>query len=171
MTSQSVFHLERFPAFARRLVALNRMYNVDDPVLGALVLEPEGFMAFVGPAREGDGSEAGRAIAVRRHLLAIHHDFPVGAPAHEQGAYLLRAFHALRPFVTGNHRTAWDYVCELLAHNGFTVLASDAEAAELGTTVWDRVQAEYDDGFDRARVIERDAVWGFLAEWLRPRIG
>lgn len=157
---ESIFHLEPFPQFLRRVIDLNRLYNPEDPLHEALLRLSTGDTA-------AGGDEASLA---RKKLATIHKEFPHGAPLHEQAAYVVRAFNGLRPFAEANHRTGWDYLSELMIHSGYEVFPSEEEGRALGNEVWGRVGEAYPDGFGRNRVLDRDAVFQYLADWFRPRI-
>lgn len=159
MTQQSVFHLEPFARFLHRVVELNRLHSPDDPLHDALELDHDAWHAFV----ESAGPDVDAAVAARKELAAIHERFPSGSPAHLQAAYLVRAFSVARPFAEANHRTGWDYVSELLEHNGFELMAGVDEGRALGNEVWERIDPAVADVGD-------DEVLAYLSEWFRPRI-
>lgn len=160
MTQQSVFHLEPFARFLRRVVELNRLHSPDDRLHDALSLDHDRWHAFVQEA----GPDADAAIAARKELALIHEHFPTGAPAHRQAAYLVRAFSVARPFAEANHRTGWDYVSELLEHNGFTLMAGADDGRSLGNEVWERIDGT------AADVEDDDEVLDYLSDWFKPRI-
>lgn len=166
----SIFHLEKLTHFRRRVVDLNRVHDPDNPLHDILLLEGGAWEAF----QDGDDADGllERAQHGRRALAAIHTSFPAGAPAHEQAAHVVRAFNGLRPFDQANHPTAWDYLAELVEHNGHELMAEDGEGHALGNDVWERIAEQHGpEGFDRDRVAERDAAFDYLVEWFRHRIG
>lgn len=167
--SPSIHHLEPFPHFLQHVVALNRVHAPDDPVHDMLLLDEARWRRL---AEDGPDLEtlAGRALRARRALAAIHGHFLAGAPAHEQGAYLLRAFSALRPFDEANHRTAWDYLAETLRHHRHELMASEEEGRVLAGELWEHLGPEPGNGLDRTRLQEPDAAFDHAAAWLRPRI-
>ncbi len=165
MTQQSVFHLEPFARFLHRVVELNRLHSPEDPLHDALGLDNSAWHDFV----EAAGPDVDAAVAARRELAAIHEHFPEGAPAHEQAAYLVRAFGAARPFAEANHRTGWDYTSELLEHNGFELMASVDEGRSLGNEVWAQLRAAYQDGV-RPDLGSGDDVSSYLSAWFKPRV-
>ncbi len=165
MTQQSVFHLEPFARFVHRVVDLNRLHSPEDPLHDALALDGSAWHEFV----EAAGPDVDAAVAARKDLALIHEGFPNGEPVHEQAAYLVRAFSAARPFAEANHRTGWDYVSELLEHNGFALLASVDEGRGLGNDVWDQLREVYPNGA-QPLVHESDGVSEYLLEWFQPRI-
>lgn len=160
MTQQSVFHLEPFARFLHRVVELNRLHSPDDPLHDALELDHDAWHAFV----EEAGPDADAAVAARKDLAEIHEHFPGGVPVHRQAAYLVRAFSVARPFAEANHRTGWDYMSELLEHNGFTLMADVDEGRGLGNELWDRL-----DGV-RTHVGDDDEVLAYLHDWFKPRV-
>jgi len=169
--SPSIFHLEKFPHFLKRVVDLNRVHARDDPVHGALLLEGERRQSLLGQGDPEPDTLAGRTQRARRLLSTIHHEFPAGAPVHEQAAYLVRAFSGLRPFDEANHRTGWDYLAETLQHNGHELLAGEDEGRVLGNEVWHRLGSEEGTpALGPADVLERDAAFEYLVDWFHHRI-
>lgn len=153
MAHASIFHLEPFPAFLRRIVELNRLHDPEADLHAAIF-----------DADKGDGA------AARKKLATLHRDFPYGAPVHEQAAYLLRGFVGLAPFDRANHRTGWDYTMELLLHHHKEPLP-DAEAGrDLAADLWDRMEAAYPKGLSRKQVLDRDDTFRWLADWFRHRM-
>lgn len=166
--TQSVSHLENWPRFLERVVRLNAVHAPDDRLHAPLRLDPQQWQHVKDQSEPGDGSLLDRAAGSRRALRAIHSHFPAGAPAHEQAAYLVRAFAALRPFDEANHRTGWDFTAELLDHHGCELMATEAEGRELGNQVWDGLDEDRADGV--AQAAARDELFEYLAQWFRTRI-
>jgi hypothetical protein len=169
--THTLHHLEKFPAFLRRAVELNRVHNPDDPLHDTLRMDPDAWHALA--EREPDPDPAtpfGQASAARKALVAIHKEFPGGAPVHEQAAYLVRAFAGLQPLGQGDFGTGWDLMAETLEHHRFELLAESEEGRTLANDLWQRMQAAYPHGFARKHLLERDDVLAYLSEWFRPRI-
>lgn len=153
MAPTSIFHLEPFPEFLRRIVELNRLHDPDSPLQDAIFHDSD-----------GDGA------AARKRLATLHRDFPYGAPLHEQAAYLVRGFAGLAPFDAANHRTGWDYTMELLLHHHKEPLPDEDEGVALAADLWDRLEATYPDGMTRKQVLDRDDTWRWLADWFHHRM-
>lgn len=155
MSHATIYRLEPLDRFIIRAVDLNRLHSPDDPLHAAIL------------AADGGGPEAAYA---RKCLATIHREFPVGAPVHEQAAFLLRAFTGLAIFQEANFRTGWDFTDELLAHHGHSLETSVAAARTLGSDLWHRLSADHPQGLPRARVLDRDDTFEWLASWLHGRI-
>lgn len=159
---QSIHHLERFPHFLKRVIALNQVYNPDD--------ESHALLGLSGPeweaAARGDSPATKIAARSRKVLHAIHDHFPRGAALTEQAAYLVRAFSGLRPFQEANHRTGWDYTAEVISHGGSQLLATTDEGRALGNDLWDDLRGE----LSVDRLTAKDEAFARVHEWLRTRI-
>lgn len=156
---RTVFHLEKFPHFLARVVALNRLYAPDDPV-------HEHLMAASGPIAEGP--EGWReAERTRRILHTIHRHFPEQAPVHEQAAYLVLQFSGLEPFPEANHRTGWDLTAEILQHAGHELTATVAEGQALGIRLWEEIQEA---GVPADGHLHHEHTLTWLGAWFHDRI-
>ncbi len=153
MTQSSIFHLEPFPEFLRRIVDLNRLHDPESDLHDAVFNDSEG-----------------EAATTRKKLATIHRDFPYGAPLPEQMAYLVRAFTGLAPFDTANHRTGWDYAMELLLHHHKEPLPDEAAGRALAADLWERLQDTYPKGLSRKQVLDRDDTFHWLTDWFRHRM-
>lgn len=158
----SIHSLGHLQEFIQRATELNRLHEPDHH-------------------QEPAASE--HATATRKRLAAIHRDFPA-APVHEQAAYLLRGFAALRPFAAGSDLTGWDLVAETLEHHGYDLLAESEDGRELLTALWARTEApdagapDADDGATGGEHLgppngtwdDRDETMQWLSAWFRARI-
>ena len=168
--SQTIFHLEPFQQFLHRAVELNRLHAPDDEVHAVILAQ---HAAKTQGAVLGDLHPAtldGQAQEARRTLVALHRDFPGGAPVWEQAALLLRGFAGLRPFPAANFETGWDMVAETLGHHGHDLVATRADAGELGNDLWTRLGDAYPHGFGRTDLLRRDETFEWLADWCRHRM-
>ncbi len=150
----SIYKRESFPQFLQRVIDLNAVHAGDDELHELLRSE----------------SDDGRGKAARKKLVTIHHDFPYGAPLHEQAAYLMRAFYGLAPFGVADHRTAWDYTSELLQHDGHTIEATQQDVEDMGLELFDRLGDSHSGGFERKHVLDRDDTFAWLADWFHHRL-
>jgi hypothetical protein len=159
--NQTIHHLEPLQNFLQRAVEFNRIYSADNQLHDA---------ALADRADRHEKTLAERAAKCRRALATIHKNFPNGAPLHEQGAYLLRAFTGLKPFDEGNYRTGWDMLAAVLAHHEHELMALDQEGRELGTAVWQRAEELYPKGLPASQIAAHDELFEFLADWLHHRV-
>ncbi len=171
MTTRSIFHLEKYPFFLKRVLELNRLYNPEDPVHAPLELNGDDWHEFASNANgSGPDTPQGRAVIVRKCLYSVHANFPNGSPVHEQMAYLVRAFTGLRLFNEANFRTGWDYAMETAMHNRFEVMASDEDRVELANEVFDQCVEAYGEFLDKKLLLERDDVFNYVADWFHHRV-
>ncbi|HLF17190.1 MAG TPA: hypothetical protein VI796_07155 [Candidatus Thermoplasmatota archaeon] len=167
--SSSIFHLEPFRQFLVHAVELNRVHAPDEPV-HAVILAQQATKEAGGELGEPDPATLeGRALAARRGLVALHHQFPAGAPVWEQAAYLVRGFAGLAPFPEANVRTGLDLVGELLLHHGHEVMLESDDTGALRDELWGRLEATYPNGMGRQDLLRRDDLLGWLADWFRHR--
>lgn len=166
----SIYRLGHLAEFMARAVALNRLHNPDDPVHAALLMDAASWTARIEAAGPTPAGEDAIALQARKGLAALHHEFPAGAPVHEQAAYLLRGLAGLQPFGAASDLTAWDLVAETLEHHGFDVLAESEDARPMLTQLWTSLQATYPTGLQRRDLLERDDALRELSEWFRKRV-
>lgn len=125
----SIHRLEPAKQFVTRMVLLNRFHAPDEDDYDSALHE----------------------------LGGVHRGFP-SADIHDQAAYLVAAVMARTPFAEANFRTAFDYVANLLDHEGYDLEATLRDQQDLGNAVWDLK----DEG--------QEAMEGFLSDWFKPRI-
>lgn len=125
----SIHRLEPAKQFVTRMVLLNRFHAPDED-------DYDGALSALG---------------------AVHRGFPSAEP-HEQAAYLVAAVVDAAPFAEANFRTGFDYVADLLVHEGYDLEATLRDQQDLGTAVWDLKEEG------------TDAMTAFLADWFKPRI-
>lgn len=125
----SIHRLESAKQFVTRMVLLNRFHAPD----------------------EEDYEDAHSALG------AIHRGFP-SSDIHEQAAYLVAAVVAAKPFAEANFRTGFDYVADLLVHEGYDLDAGLRDQQDAGTAVWEIAEEG------------QEAIAAFLADWFKPRI-
>lgn len=125
----SIHRLEPAKQFVTRMVLLNRFHAPDEEDYDAALHE----------------------------LGAVHRGFPDATP-HEQAAYLVAAVVDTEPFAEANFRTAFDYVADLLVHEGYDLEATLRDQQDLGTAIWELK----DEGVQ--------AMQDFLVDWFKPRI-
>ncbi|MFO1533477.1 MAG: hypothetical protein ABR562_07275 [Thermoplasmatota archaeon] len=173
-TVSSIYRLGHLQDFLRRATELNQVHNPEDPVHAYLGMDADAWRAATEgeapPARDpAAASELAIAVVARKSLSSLHREFPTGAPAHEQAAYLLRGFAGLQPFAAASDVTGWDLVAETLEHHGFDLLAESEDGRALVTELWRRLQASHP-RFSRRDLLERDDAFAWLAEWFSARI-
>ncbi len=166
----TIYRLEPFREFLRRAVDLNRLHAPDDPVHAVILAQDALREVGSNPGEPDPATLEGRAAAARRSLVALHREFPAGAPVWEQAAFLLRGFTALHVFPEASFRTGWDCVAGLLEHHGHPVLADLSDVEALRTEAWERIEAAYPQGFRRPDLLRRDDTLAWLSDWFRTRI-